>query len=83
MGDASEHLDATVDVDLVAAQFDVLDSDAHRKALLEAIRARDVCRQLIEELRDENDKLKRGLHRPQERGRLTAVAAGARRASRP
>jgi hypothetical protein len=64
MGDASEHLDTTVDVDLVAAQFDVLDSDTHRKALLEAIRARDIYRQLIEDLWDENDKLKRGLIGP-------------------
>jgi hypothetical protein len=32
---------STVDVDLVAAQFDVLDRETHRYALLEVIRARD------------------------------------------
>ncbi len=67
MGSASEQPDKpepTVDVDLVAAQFDVLDSDVHKKALLEAIRARDVYRQLMEDLKDEVDKLKRGLVGP-------------------
>jgi len=64
MGDAVERNDAAIDVDLVAAQFDVLDSDTHRRALLEAIRARDVYRKLIEDLKDENEKLKRGLVGP-------------------
>jgi hypothetical protein len=35
--DAAEKLDESIDVDLVAAQFEALDSDTHRKALLEAI----------------------------------------------
>lgn len=39
---------STVDVDLVAAQFDVLDRETHKTALLEAIRARDVYRRLVE-----------------------------------
>ncbi len=42
MSEPSKQLNTTVDVDLVAAQFDALDSDTHRKALLEAIRAREV-----------------------------------------
>jgi len=53
--------DTTVDVDLVAAQFDVLDSDTHRKALLEAIRSRDVYRKLIDELMEKIAKLEQGL----------------------
>ena len=64
MGGASERNDAAIDVDLVAAQFDVLDSDTHRRALLEAIRARDVYRKLIEDLKGEIDKLKLGLIGP-------------------
>jgi len=64
MGEASKQRDGAVDVDLVAAQFDVLDSDTHRKALLEAIRARDVYRKLIDQLTEENEKLKRGLVGP-------------------
>ena len=35
------HIVLAVDVDLVVAQFDVLDSGTHRKVLLEAVRARD------------------------------------------
>jgi hypothetical protein len=34
MGAASEKHEATIDADLVAAQFDVLDSDTHRKVEL-------------------------------------------------
>jgi transposase len=64
MGDASERYDASVDVDLVAAQFDLLDKGTHRKALLEAIRARDVYRKLIDELQEKVDKLERGLIGP-------------------
>lgn len=64
MGGAAERNDAAIDVDLVVAQFDVLDSDTHRRALLEAVRARDVYRQLIDELKDEIDKLKLGLIGP-------------------
>jgi hypothetical protein len=41
MGDASKH--ANVDVDFVAAQFDLLDKGTHREALLDAIRTREVC----------------------------------------
>lgn len=64
MGAASEKSSSTVDVDLVAAQFDVLDSDMHKTALLEAIRARDSYRRLVEELKDKIDKLERGLIEP-------------------
>jgi transposase len=63
MANAAKH-DSAIDVDLVAAQFDVLDADTHKKALLEAIRARDVYRRLIEDLKLENDKLKLGLVGP-------------------
>jgi hypothetical protein len=42
MGGAAKQ-DSAIDVDLVAAQFDVLDSDTHKKALLEAIRAAHRC----------------------------------------
>ena len=61
MAAASELHDARVDVDLVAAQFEALDSDTHRKALLEAIRARDAYRKLIDELREKIAKLEQGL----------------------
>jgi hypothetical protein len=64
MGEASRQLDSTIDVDLVAAQFDVLDNNTHRKALLEATRARDVYRKLVDALTEENEKLKRGLVGP-------------------
>lgn len=65
MADASrQHIEPTVDVDLVAAQFDVLDGETHKKALLEAIRARDAYRKLLEDLREENEKLKLGLIGP-------------------
>lgn len=66
MGDASKQHQSenAIDVDLVAAQFDVLDSDTHRKALLEAIRARDVYRKLIDELKEKVEKLERGLIGP-------------------
>jgi transposase len=64
MSAASERGSSTVDVDLVAAQFDVLDSETHRTALLEAIRARDVYRRLVEDLKDQVDKLQRGLIGP-------------------
>jgi len=53
-----------LDVDLVAAQFDALDSDTHREALLEGIRARDAYRKLVELLRAEVEKLKLGLIGP-------------------
>lgn len=64
MSDASKQPSTLVDVDLVAAQFDRLDSGTHKKALLEAIRARDAYRRLIEDLKDENEKLKLGLIGP-------------------
>ena len=64
MGAASEKPSSCVDVDLVAAQFDVLDSDTHKTALLEAIRARDVYRRLVEELKDKIAKLEQGLIGP-------------------
>lgn len=64
MGEAVHESAAAIDIDLVAAQFDALDSDTHRKALLEAIRARDVYRKLIDELRVEIEKLKLGLIGP-------------------
>jgi hypothetical protein len=63
MAASSEH-PKHVDVDLVAAQFEALDSDTHKQALLEAIRARDVYRRLTEDLKDEVEKLKRGLIGP-------------------
>jgi hypothetical protein len=64
MSAASEKGPSTVDVDLVAAQFDVLDHETHKTALLEAIRARDVYRRLVEDLKDQVDKLQRGLIGP-------------------
>lgn len=64
MSVASEKPSSTVDVDLVAAQFDALDRDTHRTALLEAIRARDVYRRLVEDLKDKVEKLERGLIGP-------------------
>jgi len=65
MSDASkQRANAPLDVDLVAAQFDVLDSDTHRKALLEAIRARDAYRKLLDELKEKVAKLERGLIGP-------------------
>lgn len=63
MSAASER-DGFVDVDLVAAQFELLDGDTHRKALLEAIRARDAYRKLIEELQEKIAKLEQGLIGP-------------------
>jgi hypothetical protein len=48
----------------VAAQFDVLDRETHRKALFEALRARDVYRKLTEELKEKLEKLERGLIGP-------------------
>jgi transposase len=63
MGEAAEH-QATIDADLVAAQFDVLDSDMHRKALLEALRARDAYRKLIDQLNEKIAKLEQGLIGP-------------------
>jgi transposase len=64
MSDAAHKDDAAIDVDLVAAQFAQLDSETHRKALLEAIRARDVYRKLIDELQQKIDKLELGLIGP-------------------
>ena len=64
MGAASEKPSSSIDVDLVAAQFDALDSDTHKTALLEAIRARDAYRRLVEDLKDKIDKLERGLIGP-------------------
>lgn len=64
MGTAAEHRDGVVDVDLVATQFDVLDSETHRKALLEAIRARDAYRKLIDQLKEKIAKLEQGLIGP-------------------
>ncbi len=61
---ASQKSTATLDVDLVAAQFEALDTDTHRRALLEAIRARDVYRKVIDELRETVAKLERGLIGP-------------------
>jgi transposase len=64
MSAAPEKDPSTVDVDLVAAQFDILDRETHRTALLEAIRARDVYRRLVEDLKDQVDKLQQGLIGP-------------------
>ncbi len=64
MSDAAKQHDAAIDVDLVAAQFDGLDSEVHRKALLEAIRSRDAYRKLIDELREKIAKLEQGLIGP-------------------
>lgn len=64
MSDAAKQHDAVIDVDLVAAQFDGLDSEVHRKALLEAIRSRDAYRKLIDELRVKIAKLEQGLIGP-------------------
>ena len=64
MGDAAEHPRATIDADLVAAQFEVLDSVAHRAALLEALRARDAYRKLIDQLNEKIAKLEQGLIGP-------------------
>lgn len=64
MAAASEQGSTSVDVDLVAAQFDVLDRETHRTALLEAIRARDVYRRLVEDLKDQVEKLQQGLIGP-------------------
>lgn len=60
----SDKADEPIDVDLVAAQFEALDSDTHRKALLEAIRARDVYRRRMDELREQVRKLELGLLGP-------------------
>jgi transposase len=64
MGEPLKESAAAIDVDLVAAQFDALDSDTHRNALLEAIRARDAYRKLVEQLQEDVEKLKRGLIGP-------------------
>ena len=64
MSAAPETDPSTVDVDLVAAQFDALDRETHRTALREAIRARDVYRRLVEELKDQVEKLQQGLIGP-------------------
>lgn len=64
MSDASAYPRFSIDVDLVAAQFDALDSDTHKQALLEAIRARDGYRRLTEDLKAEVEKLKLGLIGP-------------------
>ena len=64
MGDASKKPAETVDADLVAAQFEWMDSDAHREALREALRARDAYRKLVEELKEKVEKLERGLVGP-------------------
>jgi len=64
VGEPRQESSAAIDVDLVAAQFDALDSDTHRSALLEAIRARDVYRKLVEKLQEDLEKLKRGLIGP-------------------
>ena len=61
---AADKSTTTIDVDLVAAQFDVLDDDTRKKALHEAIRARDAYRKLIDELQGEVEKLKLGLIGP-------------------
>jgi len=64
MAEASKQSTATIDVDLVAQQFDALDTDTHRVALLEAIRARDAYRKLTDELMAKVAKLERGLIGP-------------------
>lgn len=64
MGRAAEHHDGAVDVDLVVSQFDMLDSDMHRRALLEAVRARDAYRKLIDQLHEKIAKLEQGLIGP-------------------
>jgi transposase len=64
MSAASDKPSAVIDVDLVAAQFEALDRDTHKTALLEAIRARDVYRRLVEDLKDKVAKLERGLIGP-------------------
>ena len=61
---ASDKSTSAIDVDLVAAQFDVLDDDTRKQALHEAIRSRDAYRKLIDELQAENEKLKLGLIGP-------------------
>lgn len=64
MSAASDKPSSNIDVDLVAAQFEALDRDTHKSALLEAIRARDVYRRLVEDLKDKVAKLERGLIGP-------------------
>ena len=64
MSTASDKPSTFIDVDLVAAQFEALDRDTHKTALLEAIRARDVYRRLVEDLKDKVAKLERGLVGP-------------------
>lgn len=49
---------------MVAEQFDVLDTETHREALLEALRSRDVYRKLNEALREKVAKLELGLIGP-------------------
>ena len=64
MSDPAKKSDVRIDVDLVAEQFDALDSNTHREALLEAIRSRDVYRKLTEDLREKVEKLELGLIGP-------------------
>lgn len=76
MGDAKkENPDTRIDVDLVAEQFDLVDSETHRRALVEAIRARDVYRKLTDELREKVAKLELGLVGPKSQ-RFKAEEAG-------
>jgi hypothetical protein len=60
MSATSDKPSSIFDADLVAAQFEALDQDTHKTALLEAIRARDVYRRLVEDLKDKVEKLERG-----------------------
>lgn len=64
MREVTETQTFSVDADLVAAQFDSLDSETHRRALLEALRARDVYRKMIDELKEKVAKLEQGLIGP-------------------
>jgi transposase len=62
VSDAStETKPSAIDVDLVIAQFEWLDTDTHKQALVEAARARDVYRELALQLREKVAKLERGL----------------------
>lgn len=53
-----------IDADLVAAQFERLDRATHYAALVEALRARDAYRKLIDELQAKVEKLEQGLIGP-------------------
>lgn len=64
MSAVTETQSPAVDADLVAAQFDSLDSETHRRALFEALRARDVYRKMIDELKEKIAKLEQGLIGP-------------------